>query len=179
MYLKRNMRKKTHILALGLIMVVLLLPGCIGQEEEEVALATDPDTLVIGMDTSDSVSLDPAQAYEFSSCMAVFALYDQLVAPNPEDYSIIEPALAESWTISADGKTWTFKLRRDVKFHSGNTMTADDVVWSFKRLIALDLAPDWVVLQFGLTEDGIKKIDDYTVSLTFDDAYAEFLILSC
>lgn len=179
MHLQQKKQKKTHILALGLIMVVLLLPGCIGQEEEEIALATEPDILVIGMDTSDSVSLDPAQAYEFSSCMAVFALYDQLVAPKEDDYSVIEPSLAESWSISADGKTWTFKLRKDVTFHSGNTMTADDVVWSFKRLVYLDMAPDWVVLQFGLTEEGIKKIDDYTVSLTFDDAYAEFLILSC
>ncbi|MFQ6124647.1 MAG: ABC transporter substrate-binding protein [Candidatus Heimdallarchaeota archaeon] len=179
MQLQQKKHKKTHILALGLIMIVLLLPGCIGQKEEEITLATDPDTLVIGMDTSDSVSLDPAQAYEFSSCMAVFALYDQLVAPNPEDYSIIEPALAESWDISADGKTYTFHLRNDVTFHSGNKMTADDVVWSFKRLLYLDMAPDWVVLQLGLTEEGIKKIDDYTMSLTFDEAYAEFLALSC
>jgi len=129
---EKKMKRLKIIAAVTLVLVTLtFLPGCIGQEEEEVALATEPDILVIGMDTSDSVSLDPAQAYEFSSCMAVFALY------------------------------------------------ADDVVWSFKRLVALDLAPDWVVLQFGLTEEGIKKIDDYTVSLTFDDAYAEFLILSC
>lgn len=179
MHHRRNKRNKTGLLALGLFMVSILLSGCVGQEAEEVSLATDPDTLVWGMDTSDSVSLDPQEAYEFSSCMADFAIYDQLVAPKADDFSVVVPGIAESWSISADGKTWTFKIRQGVKFHSGNPVTADDVVWSFKRLVALDFAPDWVVLQFGLTEDGIKKINDNTVTLTFDDAYAEFLILSC
>ncbi|MFQ5821413.1 MAG: ABC transporter substrate-binding protein [Candidatus Heimdallarchaeota archaeon] len=179
MHLKRNTRKKTHILALGLIMFALLLPGCIGQEEEEVALATDPDTLVIVNDISDSVSLDPAQAYEFSSCYIVRTTYDCLVALNPDDYSVIEPRLAESWSKSADGITWTFNIRQDANFHSGRQVTADDVVWSLQRLFYLDMAPDFVILQWIESKDDIKKVGDFAVEITFTDKYADFLILSC
>lgn len=44
------------------------------------------------------------------------------------------PGLAESWTTSTDGLTWTFRLRRNVKFHNGRPMTADDVVYSINRI---------------------------------------------
>ncbi|MFX0201127.1 MAG: ABC transporter substrate-binding protein, partial [Candidatus Hodarchaeota archaeon] len=86
--------------------------------------------------------------------------------------------LAESWSNSPDGKTWTFNLRQDVYFHSGNHMTAEDVIWSFKRLMSLDFAPTWIVRELGLTQEGIKKLDEYTVSLTFDTPYAGFLVMS-
>ncbi len=58
---------------------------------------------------------------------------------DPEQLTTVRPALAKSW-ISPDGKTLTFHLRDDVKFHSGNPPTAADVVWSMRRILHLDLA---------------------------------------
>ena len=52
------------------------------------------------------------------------------------DYSVIEPELAESWTVSEDGLTLTFKLKSGAKFFSGNKVTAEDVKWSFDRAVS-------------------------------------------
>ncbi len=67
-------------------------------------------------------------------------VYNRLVQFEPGGTNVV-PALAESWTISDDGKTLTFKLRSGVKFHSGvngftphRDLTAEDVIWSFNRM---------------------------------------------
>jgi peptide/nickel transport system substrate-binding protein len=62
----------------------------------------------------------------------MYMLADTLVSVD-FDMKTIKPGLAESWTVSADGKTYTFKIRKDVKFCDGRPMTIDDVVWSLKR----------------------------------------------
>jgi peptide/nickel transport system substrate-binding protein len=94
-----------------------------------------------------------------------------------EDTSV-GPMLAESWTISNDGKTYTFRLRQGVKFHNGAAMTADDVVWSLKRW--LDPATQWRCLS-EFSANGIARIekieapDPQTVAVTLDRPTALFL----
>ena len=61
----------------------------------------------------------------------LYALHDGLVNPMPGN--LMAPSLAESWTVSADGKTYEFKLREGVKFHNGDPFTAEDVKFSFQR----------------------------------------------
>ena len=61
----------------------------------------------------------------------LYALHDALVKPMPG--SMMSPSLAESWTVSADQKTYEFKLREGLKFHNGDPFTADDVKFSFHR----------------------------------------------
>ena len=61
----------------------------------------------------------------------LFALHDALVRPLPNQK--MAPSLAESWTESADGLTYEFKLRRGIKFHNGDPLTAEDVKFSFER----------------------------------------------
>ena len=73
-------------------------------------------------------STAPAQITPFG---ILYALHDALVRPLPGQK--MGPSLAESWTESPDGLTYEFKLRRGLKFHNGDSVTADDVRFSFER----------------------------------------------
>ncbi|MDR7545032.1 MAG: ABC transporter substrate-binding protein [Armatimonadota bacterium] len=118
---------------------------------------------------------DPQAAVDESSLISAINLYDPLLYPNVEK-GTMEPRahLAESWTVSPDGKVYTFKLRRGVKFHSGRELGAEDVVWSMDRALRIKKGFSWVwtpVLEPGR----VKAADRYTVRFELKDAYAPFL----
>jgi len=81
---------------------------------------------------SDIGSFDPDNSFEVAALDAVNGVYEGLVAYAPGSTKIV-PALAESWSVSPDGKTYTFKIRTGVVFHDGKPMTAADVLASFQR----------------------------------------------
>ena len=89
-------------------------------------------TLIFGRG-GDSVGLDPAYETDGNSFMICDNVLEALVEYKDESTDI-EPGLAESWTISPDGKTYTFKLRQGVKFHDGTTFTAE----GFQRVMYFD-----------------------------------------
>ena len=76
------------------------------------------------LDTSETES-------EISPFMILYALHDALVKPMPGNLNA--PSLAESWSVSRDGRIWDFTLRKGVRFHNGDPVTADDVKFSFER----------------------------------------------
>lgn len=84
------------------------------------------------------------------------------------DYTKFEPELAESWELAPDGKSVTFHLRKDAKFHDGTPVTAKDVKWSFDRAVAVGGFP---AIQMGASEmksaDQFVVVDDYTVRVDF------------
>ena len=137
------------------------------------------DVLVIGMPTSDMTGLDPAKAYEFSSLGIMAQCYDRLTDYPIGNFEKPELSLAESYEVSEDGKVWTFHLQKGVKFHSGNPLTADDVVYSFQRVIILKAWPSVNFTQFGITPESVKALDKYTVQITLDKKYAGGLFFSC
>lgn len=139
--------------------------------------AAAKDTLVIGIQDN-SVSLDPAACYEIVGGALIDKLYDTLVAFDQGDFTKIAPRLAESWDVSPDGNMWTFHLRKDVTFSSGNPMNADAVVFSLRRVLKLAKDPSWLLTQFGIKEESIVKLDDFTVQITLDQPYAPNLFLS-
>src|SRR6267378_4493576 len=76
--------------------------------------------------------LDPAETdSEITPFMIFYALHDALVKPMPA--ALNAPSLAESWSMSKDGRTWEFVLRKGARFHNGDPATADDVKFSFER----------------------------------------------
>ncbi|MFZ9450295.1 MAG: ABC transporter substrate-binding protein, partial [Alphaproteobacteria bacterium] len=87
---------------------------------------TPRDTVVMAKAIDDIISLDPAEAFEASGVEAVANVYDKLINVDPKDPNTLVPELAESWAVGADGRTYTFKIRGGVKFHSGNPLTAQD-----------------------------------------------------
>ena len=76
--------------------------------------------------------LDPAETdTEITPFMIFYALHDALVKPMPS--ALNSPSLAESWSMSKDGRTWEFVLRKGARFHNGDPVTAEDVKFSFER----------------------------------------------
>jgi len=138
---------------------------------------TDKDTLIVARDISDAVSLDPARAYEFTSCAAVNQLYDKLVDLRPPEYKEIEPEIAESWTILPDKVTWEFKIRKGITFPDGTPINAETVKFSFDRVLKLEQMAAWVISQFDIKE--IKVVDDYTLQIKLGYVVAPRLFLSC
>lgn len=103
-----------------------------------LASAQRQNTLVIGGDFSDLITLDPGASYEFSGGIIAGNLYDTLVAYEGNDVTRVRPRLASSWKITptASGSQITFKLR-PAKFSTGRPVTAADVVYSLNRVIEL------------------------------------------
>jgi peptide/nickel transport system substrate-binding protein len=126
------------------------------------------DTLIFAADTTDLLSLDPAVAYEFSGIQVVGSVYQALVKLDPGDPTI-KPLLAKSWDMKdgADSTVITFKLDEKAKFASGAPVTADDVVYSWGRIIDLNKSPAFLFTDVGgLKKENFKAIDPQTVELT-------------
>jgi peptide/nickel transport system substrate-binding protein len=125
------MRKMAFVIAAALVFAITAQP----QGPAPVAAQTSGPryggTLRAGMQT-DPVGLDPHLSTATATRNMMEQIYDTLVFYSASGR--FTPGLAESWTTSTDGLTWTFKLRRNVKFHNGRPMTADDVVYSITRV---------------------------------------------
>ncbi len=144
---------------------------------------TPKDVAVMAMQIDDIISLDPGEAFEFSGNEIGSNCYEKLVEPDPADPTKINPVLASHWEVAGDGTTYTFYLRQDHKFASGNLVTADDVVWSLARAVTMDKAPGFILTQFGLNKDNaaarIKALDDHTVAMQIAEATAPSFLLYC
>jgi peptide/nickel transport system substrate-binding protein len=122
-------------------------------------------TLVIGLDISDSISLDPARVAQYSNPLPCHAAYDSLVTFSPGDYVNLKPSAATEWQMLPDGKTLRFKLRQGVKFSTGKPMTAEDARFSFERVINLKDQPQQYIATIG----SVKVVDDHTIDMTLTD----------
>ncbi len=149
-----------------------------------VLAQTPPNMLVIANRIDDITTLDPAQSFEFAGSDVSRNIYGKLVNFDPSnlDGGYI-PDLAESWTVSDDGMTITFKMREGVKFHSGNPVTAKDAEFSLRRAIILNKTPAFILTQFGFTPENVEQTivatDDMTLVITTDRRYALSFVLNC
>ncbi len=122
------------------------------------ALAKTPnDQLIVGMSMNNLLSLDPAGATGNDVVEINANLYDSLVELDPKNTYKVLPALAESWEVSADKRSISFKIRKGVKFHSGNPLTAQDAAWSLQRVLKLNLALASVWKGYGFTAQNVDK----------------------
>lgn len=169
-----NMLLKAGVAGLALVMA----SGFVAAEAK-----TPKDTLVMAWVFDDIISLDPAEIYEFSSSEYMANTYDRLIVLDLAKPGELKLQAAESWSVSDDGKVFTFKIRPGIKFVSGNEMTAEDVEFSFERYVLLDKNPAFILTQFGLTKENVKdKVrvkDASTVEVELDAAYAPSFFLNC
>ncbi|WP_293866475.1 ABC transporter substrate-binding protein [uncultured Alsobacter sp.] len=146
-----------------------------------VLAATPADTLVIAQNIDDIVSIDPAEAYEFSSGEYVTQTYDRLVQYDADDVQKLAGGLAASWVADDAAKTITFTLRDGVKFASGNPLTAADVIYSFKRVVALNKAPAFILTQLGWNKDNVEQMvtgSGNTVTIKYTGNFASGFVLN-
>ncbi len=144
---------------------------------------TPRDTLIQAWQLDDIISLDPAEVFEFTASELLGNSYQPLVGYDVNDVSDVFGVIAESWEVSEDGKTFTFIIRPDLKFASGNPITAADAVFSLQRAVKLDKSPAFILTQFGLSaenvEEKVRQTGDMTLEIEMDKAYAPTLLLYC
>jgi len=162
-----------------LVLLAVVLAALTFSASSTALAQSRAEVLVIGMAIAEITSLDPAKGFEFAGTGVVSQVYDRLIDFPAGRYDKPEAWLAESWKVSPDGLVWTFSLRKDVKFHSGNPVTAEDVVYSFQRVIHLKDQPAFILTQFGLTPESIRALDRHTVQITVPKKYAGGLFLAC
>ncbi|MEW6226973.1 MAG: ABC transporter substrate-binding protein [Bacillota bacterium] len=126
-------------------------------------------TLVI-LAPSDVANLDPAFCMDNVEWRQTYVAYDRLVQYDGKS-TTVKPMVADSWNVSPDGKVYTFKLRRDVKFWDGTPLDAKAVKFSFDRVKKMGKGPSEA---FGALSE-VKVIDDYTVQMVLSNAFAPFL----
>jgi peptide/nickel transport system substrate-binding protein len=117
-------------------------------------------------------NLDPHQIFDVPMQTVMLNVYDNLYRYENDPPQIV-PWLAESHTVSADGLTWEFKLRPNIKFHDGSDLTAADVVYSFHRVLGLHLAPAAAFLPI-LKPENVTAPDKLTVRFVLSKPYAPF-----
>ncbi len=148
-------------LLLGVALLAVLAPAPAAGKAGPLAFALSggPDTL------------DPQKTAATLAFQVMKSLYDTLV--EPDDHGVLVPALAESWTTSADGTQWTFKLRPGVRFHSGKTLDADDVAATFARILDPKTASPKRA-DYGAIER-VEAVGPLTVQFVLSQPFAPFL----
>ena len=159
---------------------------------EESSSVGSPDPKVYtSISIGDPVSLDPAEAYDTASGSILTNTYETLIFYDRGQTDKLIPILAEvvptvaNGGISDEGKTYTFKIRKDITFHDGSVLTAEDVVFSINRLITMDLpaGPSWMYTELldktdadgdGIA-DSVKQIDQHTVQFILNESAPRFL----
>ena len=135
------------------------------------AEAKDPSTFLY-VTFGSPETFDPALDYETSGAELIQATMETLVFYDREKATQFKPQLAESWTVSDDGKTYTFKVRSGIKFHEGGDMTPSDVAYSFQRglLQGGTSSPQWLLTEpfYGTGIDDISLLVDPEGNL-YDD----------
>ncbi|WP_316860892.1 ABC transporter substrate-binding protein [uncultured Cohaesibacter sp.] len=132
-----------------------LMTGAAGFQSAADA-ATPKDQLIVAFNMNNVLTMDPAAITGGEAVQILNNVYDSLAQLNPETRAL-EPRLAESWDIAPDNMSVTFHLRKDAKFASGNPVTAEDVAFSLKRLLTLNLAQASYLKSRGFKSEDIDK----------------------
>lgn len=166
----------------------LLLSGC-GGGESNVEAGNRDKILHFGNGTEPQ-ELDPHIVTGVPESNIIGALLEGLVAKDPQTLEPI-PAVAKSWQISDDGKTYTFQLRENARWSNGDPLTAEDFVWSWWRALQPALGNQYAYMLFAVVnaeayasgkisdfnEVGIKALDDHTLQITLNNPTPYFLQL--
>lgn len=162
------MKKKLLALFLALVMVGAVLPGCGDGSKDPGGQGNNGKTgepvkggeITVGIAQDLDDSLDPHQTVAAGTREVLFNIFEGLVKPNSDGEMI--PAVAEKYTLSEDGTTYTFTLREGVKFHNGQTVTAEDVVYSINRCAAVPEGQEKPLVAAFSAVKSVEALDEKT-----------------
>lgn len=174
---------------LSSLLALLLLASCAPKEPRSAQSSAKLPELALG-NGAEPADLDPHVATAFTDMNVLTALFEGLTVLD-EASSKPLPGQAESWTTSKDGLVWTFKLRPDLRWSDGQALTAEDFVFSFRRILSPDMAAEFSALlwplknaralSLGQIKDpgqlGARVIDARTLELTLEEPCPWFLSL--
>lgn len=162
------MRRRAFLAATSMLTAAGLLLGAAGAAQAQGR----KDTLLVLVENGPNSMDIHGVGTSFRSYVAAWNMYDRLVSfgiktlpdgTQMYDYSKIVPELAESYMAAPDGKSFTFKIRRDAKFHDGAPVTAHDVKWSYDRAVSVGGFPTFQMAAGSLTKpEQFVVVDDYT-----------------
>ena len=166
------MKKKLIALFLASAALVSSMAGCASSGGSKKVKASD--TLIFAQ-SADPISLDPALISDGESTQITTNVYDNLLQYK-KGSTEVEPCLATSWTVSSDGLTYTFNLRKGVKFQDGTDFNAAAVKYDFDRQLNGTASADmsYASFIFGLVKD-VEVKDDYTVVINLTSPNTPFL----
>lgn len=175
------MKKKLLALFLALVMVGAVLPGCGDGSKDPGGQGNNGKTgepvkggeITVGIAQDLDDSLDPHQTVAAGTREVLFNIFEGLVKPNSDGEMI--PAVAEKYTLSEDGTTYTFTLREGVKFHNGQTVTAEDVVYSINRCAAVPEGQEKPLVAAFSAVKSVEALDEKTVAVTIAQRNLEFI----
>ena len=175
------MKKRLTAFLLLAALLCAALTGCGGGSTEQTPAEKDPSTpdaapvaneITVGIAQDLDDSLDPHKTVKAGTREVMFNVFEGLVKPTPD--GDLTPAVAESYTVSKDRLTYTFTLREGVKFHNGDTVTAEDVVYSINRCAAATETGIVQVEAFSAIQN-MEALDERTVAITIAEPSNEFL----
>ena len=175
------MKKKLLALFLALVMVGAVLPGCGDGSKDPGGQGNNGETgepvkggeITVGIAQDLDDSLDPHQTVAAGTREVLFNIFEGLVKPNSDGEMI--PAVAEKYELSEDGTTYTFTLRDGVKFHNGQTVTAEDVVYSINRCAAVPEGQEKPLVAAFSAVKSVEALDEKTVTVTIAQRDLEFI----
>ena len=154
----------------GIVLCMVFLIGCVSS----VAFSQDK-TLVVGI-MSTVLSLDPANHRDRVTETVLRNMFDGLVTRTPDGKVVSE--IAESWK-NPSPTVWEFKIRKGITFHNGDPLTADDVKFTFDRIITENAIDGKTAMRKGLIDplQKVDKIDDYTVRFNLSSPWPILLAM--
>jgi len=162
-----TMRRTTQLIIVVAILIIVAAGAWVAFNPAPTT--KQPTALTISF--ANVPNLDPAIGSDEASSAAFVNLYDTLVYPTST--GDVKPNVATSWTVSPDGLTYTFKLRNDVKFHDGTTLTANDVVYSLNRLMAIAKGYSYLFTPYV---SSVTAPDSTTVVINLKQPFGPFLL---
>src|SRR3989339_602577 len=164
-------------IVLGLSLIFLVGCGGQGMEEKAQSFQVDPNGKLIFSLLGEISILNPILSTDTSSSAVEGTIFSGMTRVN-EQLEVI-PDLATTWEVSEDKKIWIFKLRRDVKWHDGEPLTAADVVFTFNAILNPKVnsvrRSDYIIEGKPIE---FSAVDDYTVKAILAQPFAPFLVRS-
>ncbi len=156
--------------------------GAVAMISMPTLASTPANTLVIAKDVSDIITFDPAEVFEISTGELIANLYDRIMMIEPDNLDELVGGVAESYEVSEDGRSITFRIREGLTFHSGNPVRPQDVEFSLERVVKLRKTPSFILTQFGwnadTVDDLVEVVDDRHVRITILEEFSPVLVLN-